>query len=300
MWPAYNGKKQAVSSDDVAGIQAIYGARQADVYNTGSASNSTFATAASLTSLLDPSALTAVVNNLDITSTSAAEYYTVTAPRTTSGAFTVDVQSTGLSLLTPAVTVYAADQVTVLSSATGAGLQNGANLAVTVNGVTAGQQFYVQVTGADTTQFSTGNYALSLNFGTGPMPIATSPNTQLLNSAVLNGGGALALAVADMMTVSDGVTEDASYGTTGFPHGGGCGCALCRGATNASSMAATVQEQQQNLLGSEVQPAVQAITLNPWDSISNGSSALGSQASDAYFVNRAEGNELLALSESDE
>src|SRR5262249_59302138 len=90
---------------------------------------------------------------------------------------------------TPTVTVYAADGSTVLGSATGAGQLNGATLSVSVSGVTPGQQFYVKVAGADGSAFSTGAYALTLNFGTGPAPAVPLPNTQLLNDPNIHGGG---------------------------------------------------------------------------------------------------------------
>jgi hypothetical protein len=300
MYQSYTGQKQALTSDDASGIQAIYGARQPDIYNSGGASNGSFATAADLMSLLDPVALTAVVNNLDLTSTSGAEYFTVTAPPTTSGTLTVDVQSAGLSLLTPAVTVYAADQATVLRSASGAGLYNGANLTVTVNGVTAGQQFHVQVTGADTTQFSTGNFALALNFGSGPTPTATPPNTQLLNGATLSGGGALALAVADMLAVSDQVSESGSFTATGFPHGPGCGCPMCGGtAAQANPMAASAEPQQVNSLASGMRSQLRETIMNAWDSLSQGTTPHGSQAADGYFADPSGWEDALTSSDWD-
>ena len=80
MWPYYNGTHTTLSSDDIGGIQAIYGARAPDVYNQGGASDSSFATAANITPLLDPSALTGQATSLDITSPGASEYYTLTAP----------------------------------------------------------------------------------------------------------------------------------------------------------------------------------------------------------------------------
>ena len=48
----------------------------------------------------------------------------------------VQVQSSGLSLLDPTVTVYAADQTTVLGSASGTGYL-GSTISVTINGVSA-------------------------------------------------------------------------------------------------------------------------------------------------------------------
>ena len=123
-----------------------------------------------------------------MTTTTEAEYFTFTAPLLTLGSLTVNVQSSGLSLLSPDLTVYAADQHTVLGSASGLG-QYGTTLSVTLNNVMWGEQFYVKVTGADTTAFSTGAYGLSLSFGLLPPPIIAPPNTMLLDGTPLQGSG---------------------------------------------------------------------------------------------------------------
>src|SRR5262249_29790733 len=119
------------------------------------------------------------------------DYYTFAAPTGATGTMKVQVQSKGLSLLAPKVTVYAADGVTVLGSANGLN-QYGTTLSVTVNGVSAGQRYYVKVQGADTTAFGTGAYALELNFGSGTTPLAASSNTQTANGTPLSGGGGVA------------------------------------------------------------------------------------------------------------
>jgi hypothetical protein len=194
MYPTYQSAKSALNTDDVNGIRAIYSngnPRTPDRYYGSSSPNKSFATAANLTSLIDPSSKTAVVNNLDITTTSGTEYYTLTAPAGSEESISIGVQSSGLSMLAPRVTVYAADQTTVLGSATGSGEQ-GSTLSVTVSDVSAGQQFYVKVAGANTTAFGTGAYALTLNLGTGPAPTVTLPNTQTANGNPLSGGGGLA------------------------------------------------------------------------------------------------------------
>jgi hypothetical protein len=192
MYSAYNGVKQGPSSDDIAGVRSIYSsgaARAADAFDAA-ASNNSVATATDLTSRLDPVTLSEVVTG-DITTTSDTDYYTVTAPVLTSSTLTVGVQSSGLSLLSPKVTVYAADGSTVLGSAGTSG-QYGATLSVTVNNVTAGTQYYVKVAGADSTVFGTGAYALTLNFGTGASPAVPPPSTTLLNGNPTQGGGGLA------------------------------------------------------------------------------------------------------------
>jgi predicted Zn-dependent protease len=241
MWGYYTTKKQTLSSDDIAGIQAIYGTRPADAYNTNSATaNTSFATAASLTSLLDPVALTAVVDNLDITSTSQAEYFTVTVP-SGSNALTWTVQSAGLSMFTPAVTVYAADQATVLGSASSAVVYHGVTESVSITGLTPGQQLYLKVAGVDNSAFSTGTFGMTLNFGTGASPSVTLPNTQLANGTPLTGGGAIALAAQDMLAISDAYADLCPCPNH---HGGGCGCPACRAAVSPDQVIArTLQEQ---------------------------------------------------------
>jgi hypothetical protein len=177
MYGTYTGRKTALASDDIAGIQSIYssnGPRTADAYNTGGASNGTLSTAASITSAISTSSLTAIVPNLDISSAGQSEYFTFTAPSGTGSTLELDMQSSGLSLLSPKLTVYASNGSTVLATANGEG-EYGATLTVSVPNVTAGEKFYVLAQGADTTQMGTGNYALGLSFrGTTP-PTEASP-----------------------------------------------------------------------------------------------------------------------------
>jgi predicted Zn-dependent protease len=188
MYGTYTSAKTGLNSDDMSGIRSIYSnnnPRSTDIYR---GVNGSFATAANLSSQVNTTSLTAVVNNLDITTTSQVEYFTFTAPSGTNGTLTVVAQSSGLSLLAPTLTVYAANQTTVLGSVSGAG-QYGTTLTVKVSGVSAGQQFYVKVAGADATAFGTGRYCLTLNFGTGPAPQVAVPNTQTANGSPLTAGG---------------------------------------------------------------------------------------------------------------
>jgi hypothetical protein len=188
----YTCTHTALTADDITGIRAIYSGgnpRSPDAYDTGGGDNG-FATAANITSQIDPVLLTAVVNNLNIVNTSDVAYYTFTAPSGTTGTLTATVQSQGLSLLAPKMWVYAADQSTVLGFANGTA-QYGTTLSLTVSNVTAGQQFYLKVSGADASAFGTGAYAVTLNFGTGSAPTVPLPNTTLLNGSPLSMGGGL-------------------------------------------------------------------------------------------------------------
>jgi hypothetical protein len=193
MYATYNGTKPNLTSDDIAGIQNVYsagGPRSPDSYDAAG-SNGTFGTASNVNALISPTALTALVPNLDITTTSDVDDYTFNAPSLTTGTLKLNVQSSGLSLLSPNVTVYASDQVTVLGSASGLN-QDGTTLTVTIPGVYAGEQFYVKVQGADTTAFSTGAYAMTLNFGNGASPTVPLPQTLTPNGNPLSGGGGVA------------------------------------------------------------------------------------------------------------
>jgi hypothetical protein len=189
MYASYDGVKSALNSDDIAGIQSIYGgARAPDAYNSGGASNGSFTTAANLKSLINPNTQTALVAGLDLNTVSQAEYFTFTAPSGTTGTLNLNVQSSGLSMLAPNVTVYASNEMTVLGSASGLG-KYGTTLSVSVPNVYAGEQFYVKVQGADTTAFSTGNYAMTLNFGNSPSPTVPLPYTTVPNGNPISGAG---------------------------------------------------------------------------------------------------------------
>ena len=191
MFPTYTTMMTDLYSDDINGIRAIYGARPSDSYDAA-ASNGSFATASDITATINGTTETATLTGLDITTQSDVDYYKFAAPTGTASTLQVVVQSQGLSLLMPAVTVYAADQTTVLGSAADTGYV-GSTLKVTVNNVTAGQVFYVKVTGNEASAFGTGKYGLTLNFSTGANPTVPLPNTQTANGNPIHGGGGIAI-----------------------------------------------------------------------------------------------------------
>ena len=188
MYATYEGADSGLGSDDIAGIQSIYGARQPDMFDAV-ASNGSFATASDITSYLDPTSNVAQFPSLDISSTSDADYYSFIAPADSASTMTISVQSAGLSLLAPNLRVYN-------SSLTQIGFKNGTgDLGSTDTltlSVTPGATYYLRVAGANATAFGTGAYALTVNLGSDDSPAVTPPDTSSPNGDPINGGGGIA------------------------------------------------------------------------------------------------------------
>jgi hypothetical protein len=194
MYQYYNGTKSFLRNDDIAGIRAIYSngqARSHDVYDAA-ASNGSFATASDITSHLGADHK-ALITGLDINSISPqdVDYYKITAPAGTSGTLEVKLQSLGQSLLAPGMALFRGDQ-SLINWTSGAG-QWGTTITLSVTGVSAGEVFYIKCNGTDLTSinkpFSTGAYALAINFGTGATPAApTTPTATPKTYPLVNGG----------------------------------------------------------------------------------------------------------------
>ncbi|HZU35779.1 MAG TPA: matrixin family metalloprotease, partial [Gemmataceae bacterium] len=192
MYGTYMGVHGGLSNDDISGIESIYSngqPRSPDAYDAASPNNS-FTAAANINGQINTSSMTALVTNLDITKAGELDYYQFTAPAGCGTSLTVKVQSQGLSLLAPTLTLYNGSQ-TQLATVSGAG-HYGTTLTVTYNGLTAGQTYYVKVAGADSSAFGTGAYALTLDLGSNPSPTVPLPNTQTANGNPLSGSGGIA------------------------------------------------------------------------------------------------------------
>src|SRR5262249_18977477 len=154
MYPAYSGVSSGLINDDISGIRSIYSsgnARSPDAYDAA-ASNNTQATATNINSKLNAQTLTALVTGCDVTTTSDVDWYKITAPPGGSGNLTVTLQSSGLSLLAPNLRIYNASGTQLVSAS--AGGSTGATLTGKVS-VTAGQTYYIRVTGANSSVFGT-------------------------------------------------------------------------------------------------------------------------------------------------
>jgi hypothetical protein len=183
MYAYYSGQKQALSSDDIAGIQSIYGAPQYDQFNSNGQSNGTYGNAVNVTSYMDANGQLAI-GGLDITTGSQAEWFYVTVPSTTTGTMVATVQSSALSSLNPKVTVY----TSALKPLGMVGSSNyGDTVSFTVSGVVPGQGYYIRA--SNNGGSSNGAFGLELNFGSMPQPPIPPPNTVVAPRPDLGGGG---------------------------------------------------------------------------------------------------------------
>jgi hypothetical protein len=152
LWGTYPGPYP----DDIAGVQAMYGARKPDAYDAV-ASNNSLATATALT----PS-YGGVTLQADITTMADVDYYKVTAPSGTDGTLTVSVDARNLSLFDPKVTVFDSSGAQL---ATASASTYGDVATVSLTGLVAGQTYYLEASGATTDVFGMGAYKLTAQFG---------------------------------------------------------------------------------------------------------------------------------------
>jgi hypothetical protein len=185
MYGAYNGIKQALANDDIAGIQSIYGTRQFDQFNTGGHRNNTFVYATNINTYIDGNAQIAIPS-LDITTAGQSEWFFVNVPSATNGTMTVTAQSSNLSSLSPKLVVYTSSLGFVGQAA--AVNSMGATISVT-SSVQCGQGYYVKVLAAGGPG-AIGGYGLLVNFGSQSQSPIPPPNT-IVASQPDQGGGSV-------------------------------------------------------------------------------------------------------------
>jgi hypothetical protein len=184
MYAYYSGLKQTLTSDDISGIQSIYGVPQYDRCNANGQSNGTSTTAVNLSPFIDANGQLAA-GGLDITTGSQAEWFYVTVPSSTTGTMVATVQSTGLSSLNPKVTVYSSS----LKPLGMVGSSNyGDTVSFSVGGVVPGQGFYIRA--SNNGGSSNGAFGLELNFGSLTQPPILPPKTVVPQQPDRGGGTA--------------------------------------------------------------------------------------------------------------
>jgi Matrixin len=212
MYETYSGAKPGLNSDDISGIQTIYGVRNQDAYG---GANTSFATAADVTSKISTSTYLALVTNLSLNNSSNAEWFKFTSPSGSNGQLKVTITSTGLSLLDPNVQIYNASNQLLASANAGT---YGATIKATSTGSGAGNTLYIKVSSTDAiAAFKTGTYAMAIDLTTGTTQTVPLPKTQTANGSPLTGSGGLADSVrtnggkgSDPLSQSDDDDEGAT------------------------------------------------------------------------------------------
>lgn len=159
MYAYITGVYSGLTADDIAGAQAIYGARRQDSYDA-IAANDSFGGATVLSVGSSGTKSTAA----DLTSMADVDYYKVTAPTSTDGSLRVTLDARGKSLLAPKLSVYDASGNFVTSA--DAGGNYGGYVTVELAGLSAGQSYYLVADGATSDAFGMGAYQISVEFGT--------------------------------------------------------------------------------------------------------------------------------------
>ena len=163
-----------LGSDDIAGIQAIYGTRIQDAFDA-SAPNDYLAAA----TRLSPDAAGLIAATADLTGSADVDHYSITVPSGSDGTLIVSVDARGLSLLAPAVRVY--DDAGNLVASASAGSAYGTVATVSLSGLVAGQKYVIVADGASGDVFAAGAYRLKAEFGLAasppPPPTPTSTPT---------------------------------------------------------------------------------------------------------------------------
>ncbi len=186
MYANYNGVKQSPSTDDIAGIRAVWGPRQEDGLAQGW-SNFTFANAANINPFMNSSNQITLAYQ-SVAKSSESYNFKVTTPANSSSSLSIVVQSSSLSLLSPKVQLFDANTNGLIqtSAATNA---YGAAIGMTYGSATPNTTYYIRVFGTNGGQTGTGAYALLVNMGSAGMSLVNPPNTQVAVQASQGGGG---------------------------------------------------------------------------------------------------------------
>lgn len=169
----YGGVRTGLTDGDIAGIQAIYGARAPDAFRRLGQGLS-FSTAIDLSAGLSATSRLGV--SASLTSIGSTETFSFAAPANASGAFQVTAAAAGVSMLSPALSVFDASGKLLARASNPAAWSN--NVTVTVAGMAPGQRYFVSVSGATNDVFSVGAYNLVVALPTtSPVTPTTPPAT---------------------------------------------------------------------------------------------------------------------------
>ena len=188
----------ALNSDDIASLQALYGSRAPDSFE-GSSGNGSISKAASIPIPGNhyqgerPIALFA-----DLTSALDVDIYKISPQANYTGAMTVRLQSAGISLLAPHLTITDANGRVLGEAQANSGF--GDTVTVHLARVTPGQNYYLRVDSKAGNAFAIGEYGLAVSFD------GTNRTSPALLDAALEGDYGL-LASRDLDAIFQGNTQ---------------------------------------------------------------------------------------------
>lgn len=167
MYSQYQGVRAGPSTQDVANLQALYGARRHDRFDA-QASNNTRATATPLRFIYDADEFRGTdpsqgnppwVAHGDLTTRQDVDFYSFQVPTGTND-FSVELRTSGVNLLTARVTVYNASGQVV--GTTAAADPRTGNLSLFIANAVPGNTYTVRVAKAQNTAFGVGAYHLAV------------------------------------------------------------------------------------------------------------------------------------------
>jgi len=206
MYAYYSGLNQSPASDDISGIQAVYGAYPADT-----TTNHTISAATNVSGQIGPTGQIAL-NKLSLAGPNDQDFFYVTVPSTVAnGQFTVVVQTANLSSGSPRLTAYDSSKRSFAQNTQPNVYGGWAGL--TLTGVSPGQGYYFRAMGASSIG-SYGSYGLLFNFGTGTQPSIAPPNTAVAAKSDL-GGGSISISLGMSAGLAGGLWSTAFAGGTG-------------------------------------------------------------------------------------
>ncbi len=160
MYETYEGVRTGLSAGDIAGIQAIYGARTTDVYQS-QGQGLAMSNAIDVSGSLNGSGQ-ATLSNVSLATIGDTEYFTVVAPSGSNEGLSVSAIATNVSMLSPSITLYDSSGHVVATQSNPSAWSN--TVTVQASQVQPGQRYYVSVTGATGDVFSVGAYNLQVGF----------------------------------------------------------------------------------------------------------------------------------------
>ncbi|MFO0957413.1 MAG: matrixin family metalloprotease [Isosphaeraceae bacterium] len=157
MYASYHAA-QAPTRDDIGLLQSLFGARKPDAFE-GSSGNGSSNKA---TQLPTNDGTIPAVAFADVTSGSDVDYYSVRVPSNVTGALTLRLQSRGISLLAPRLTVLDSSNRALGQASASSGF--GDQVQVQLPRVAAGATYSVRVEGATRDVFGIGGYGVAAIF----------------------------------------------------------------------------------------------------------------------------------------